>query len=416
MRVGLFLLLSAAVLFAQAPPATLDGDIVNSVTGAPIPSARIKLVVNKGQPQYATADAAGHFHFDAVSSGAYTLAVDHPAYLAYSSSGKSPASSTLKVPLVAGAIIYGSVTDPNGLPAMSGGAFTVQIYRPADGKSELATVSNHIMVDDRGQYRSDLLSPGTYYIAVIALNAPYFIWVQNWRSTFYPHSLNLETAKAIQLAAGQEVRADIQVMEHPGITAGGHVTVPAYDAAPAGTQIATWVHLVPQVRLFGASSGNVTVVNDRFEAQHLLPGKYTLMAESLLTNSDRSTSKYLFGASHTVEIGERDASNLDIELQPLPPITGTVTFADGCATRPIPVHLRGGGMMGIQTFSTLSAADGSFSFDAYHPSPMLISTGVGEAATIYQGDRDITRTGFDYPTPTPQAVRIVVRCATGGAQ
>jgi Carboxypeptidase regulatory-like domain len=416
MRFALFLLLSSAWLNAQTSPATLDGDIVNSVTGAPVPSARIKLVI-KGQPQYATADAAGHFHFDSVSPGSYTLSVDHPAYLAYTSSSNTAALSTLKVPLVAGAIIYGSVTDPNGLPAMTGGMFFAQIYQrgPTNATSGLATVSHAIMVDDRGQYRSELLPPGTYYVAVIAQRAPSF-WVQNWRSTYYPHSLNVENAKPIQLSPGQEVRADVQVIDQPGITAGGHFSVPASDPPPAGMQISTGIYLVPQDRFFGGSGGNASVVNDRYEVRDLLPGKYTLMAETRQTSADGRNAKYLFGALRTVDIGEREVSNLDLELQPLPPITGTVTLANGCATRAIPVHLQGGGIMGIQTFSTVSAADGSFSFAPFHPSPMSISVALDETATIYLGDRDITRGSFDYPTPTPQAVRIVVQCAAGGAR
>src|ERR1035441_4931200 len=61
----LFLLWLPATL-AQAPaplPADLEGDIVNSTTGAPISGARIKLGRSPAEPMYTRADAHGHFNY-----------------------------------------------------------------------------------------------------------------------------------------------------------------------------------------------------------------------------------------------------------------------------------------------------------------------------------------------------------------
>jgi hypothetical protein len=219
--------------------------------------------------------------------------------------------------------------------------------------------------------------------------------------------------------AGQQVRADIQVISQPGIHVSGRVVIPPHDPTVAGMQIFTHVHLHPNGGgLFTRASGNTTVTADRFEMADLLPGKYTLMAETEQMSADGTgrNRKSLFGMQREVEIGERDIADLDVELQPLTDVTGKVTFDEGCAAGPVPVHLSGGGMMGIQQYSAVSGADGTFAFGTFHPSPLSLSVGAPGTSTVFLGDREITKTGFEYPAPAPEPLRIVVHCGTGGAQ
>jgi hypothetical protein len=138
--------------------------------------------------------------------------------------------------------------------------------------------------------------------------------------------------------------------------------------------------------------------------------------EQMSADGSGRNRKSLFGVQREVDIADRDVADLDVELQPLVEVTGKVTFDDGCVAGPVPVHLRGGGMMGIQEFSVVSAADGTFAFGTFHPSPLYLSVAAPGSSTVFLGGRDITRTGFDYPAPTPQPLRIVVHCATGAAQ
>ncbi|HEX3744344.1 MAG TPA: carboxypeptidase-like regulatory domain-containing protein [Bryobacteraceae bacterium] len=420
----LLLLVPMALLYAQKASHTLDGDIIDSITGAPVASARVKL-----GSLYGAADARGHFHFDNLSPTTYTLSVDHPGYLAANPIRIGAKQSTVRVPLTAGGIIYGVVTDPNGLPALAGVGFLVLLFeqRPIDsrslggqplpdGKNELVKVGNIESPDDRGQYRSSLLAPGIYYVGVISQRAPDF-WDRTWRSTYYPHALDVASAKAIQVQAGAQVRADVQLISQTGVHVSGRVTIPAYDPPP-GTMTFTNVHLAPRGAFLSRSSGNSGIVDGRFEADDLLPGKYTLMAETTQMSADGAgrDQKPVFGIQREVEIGERDLSGLDLELQPLAEVTGKVTFDAGCAAGPVPVHLRGGGMMGVQEDSVVSAADGSFAFAAFTPSSLFISAGAPGMATVFLGDIDITKTGFDYPSATPEPLRIVIHCAAGGGQ
>jgi hypothetical protein len=73
-----WIFLSAALLCAQKPPATLEGDVVHAVTGAPMPAVRIKLVAGQSEPLYGSADSGGHFRLVNLPSGYYSLDVERP--------------------------------------------------------------------------------------------------------------------------------------------------------------------------------------------------------------------------------------------------------------------------------------------------------------------------------------------------
>src|ERR1017187_3186553 len=151
-------LLWLPAILAQAPapsPADLEGDVVNSTTGAPIAGARIKLERSAAEPIYTRADAHGHFRFGNLDPGLYTLSAGSPGFLKSStayvgltdsrpdggngvvrkfisppgyvsavpaaaitkstdSSGTQHAKAT--VPLLAYGVITGKVTDPYGVP------------------------------------------------------------------------------------------------------------------------------------------------------------------------------------------------------------------------------------------------------------------------------------------------------------
>ena len=75
------LTLVAAMLPAQKPapkPGTVDGIVINSVTGEPIKKANVSL----GGKYTATTDAAGRFHFDNVASGAYAIGAEKDGFQA----------------------------------------------------------------------------------------------------------------------------------------------------------------------------------------------------------------------------------------------------------------------------------------------------------------------------------------------
>ena len=196
------LLLAPHLLFGQS---TVDGTVVNSQTGAPMASVRVKLTGGRSGDLYAVSDARGQFHFAAPSAGALSIVVERPGLtpvttrVGLDADGAGPA--TVTIPVTPGGIVTGLVTDPNGFPAETG-QVRVEIYQRQQilrGGGRTSRIVS-LTVDDRGEYRSAPLEPGTYYVGAPEEEG---FADHAWHATYYPHTLNLDSAAAIELTPGR---------------------------------------------------------------------------------------------------------------------------------------------------------------------------------------------------------------------
>ena len=223
---------------AQAPaplPADLEGDIVNSTTGAPVAGARIKLERSLAEPTYTRADAHGHFRFGNLDPGIYTLSAGSPGFLKSStayvdltafrpdggdgvmrgfiqvgygsavpaatitnstdSSGTQHAKAT--VPLLAYGVITGKVTDPYGVPLAD---TTVEVLAkapvPASGSTSLPARSMQVRTNDKGEFRAASLEPGSYYVVANKSNG-ITTWESSYRITYYGGATDLAAARPL---------------------------------------------------------------------------------------------------------------------------------------------------------------------------------------------------------------------------
>src|SRR5579862_8254150 len=124
----------ARILFAQASavkPGSVEGVVTNSVTGEPVKKATVMLqgAVRPGESEptmsTATTDAGGHFHFDNVESGLYSISANRDGFMTLRSRAASidtiavaeeqhVQDVTLKLtPL---GVVSGHVLDENGEP------------------------------------------------------------------------------------------------------------------------------------------------------------------------------------------------------------------------------------------------------------------------------------------------------------
>ena len=84
LRVVSLIALLASPLIAQvsAPPsATVEGQVVNSTTGAPLSLARLKLQRQAGEPIYLKVDSEGKFLSRNLQPATYQLTVQSPGFL-----------------------------------------------------------------------------------------------------------------------------------------------------------------------------------------------------------------------------------------------------------------------------------------------------------------------------------------------
>ncbi|HLJ45423.1 MAG TPA: carboxypeptidase-like regulatory domain-containing protein [Bryobacteraceae bacterium] len=234
MRYSILVLLSSALLSAQSQAPTtaiLEGEILNSATGAPIPGARIRLGPNSEVAVYAKADPHGHFSFENLAPNNYSLSIESPGFqpderLSINLSAKSSAplrcdladadikrstdangtrhiSVTLR--LVPSAVITGKITDPDGFP-VNGGSIELTRIEPFVPTCSFMALRRMYRANDQGEFRIAHLEAGSYYV-VANKPATTGVWDSSYHPTYYPHALDTASAKAIKVVPGQEVRA-----------------------------------------------------------------------------------------------------------------------------------------------------------------------------------------------------------------
>jgi hypothetical protein len=450
------LLLTLPAIRAQAPPsADLEGDVINSTTGAPIAGARLKLDRYQAEPIYVRSDVNGHFRFANLEPGGYSLTADSPGFFKAivqvdlsrprpagnrgvsigTSPNAAPAATVSKstdadgtqhakatLPLLPAAAISGNVTDPFGVPL----ADTQMELILKDPQSRLShpglTYSMQTRTDDRGEYRWGNLDAGTYYVVA---NKPGGIatWDSNYRMTYYGGATDLSPAKPLTLGPGEQGRADIQIVRKTGVHVAGRLIEPPGFEASTGSRVYTHVTLVPDKTPLFNPNGPLANGHDDYRLNDVLPGKYLLTAVS-------STSADPFGASHKevlglirpVEIGESDIDDLDLELLPLGDLAGTVTFSQGCT--PAPLHITAvpiRGSIGVRSETTSDAA-GRFVLHSLPTGRYVIALyqeiAHGALAvpslSIQQGARDVQKDGFYAPSTGDEPLRIAVGCQNPG--
>jgi hypothetical protein len=437
----------AGQLAAQSPPATvvLEGVTVNAVTGAPISNARSKL---EKQPAdlYARADSQGHFQFAGLAPGEYTWSVESPGFLPVDhafvflaasgasrvgAAGGTAAAATmteydaadgtrhvqLTVPLTAYAVIAGRVTDPSGLPLED---CRINVT-PAEGNSAplhfFRMGMGQILTDERGEYRAPGLPPGRYYVAA---ENPLRGRDESLRSTFFPAAMVRESAKTIELAAGQQARADIRIVRVNGVQVSGRFMAPPDSSAAAGPA-RTIVRLEPSLPAT-TQTPPATIANGAFQFNDVLPGKYTLMALTTVpTEGATRDQKSVAGGMREVEVGNQNVDGLDLALQPMHDLAGAVKFAAGCAARPVEFRLlpdpEGPSLQSRSVIAT-SAADGTFVVTGFGVGRFTVghlrAIPALRVLSVSLGARDVLLNGIEEPVGGSDLLLITVDCVTPG--
>jgi Carboxypeptidase regulatory-like domain len=217
----------------------ISGVIVNSVSGQTLEATDVTLTDMKTAALIAetASDAQGRFVFSNLPDGKYALRAAHRGYLAsafdehdgFSSAivtGEGLVTTDLKFFIKLLAVISGAVSDESGDPVQQG---RVQLYRE-DERSGTGRIvrAGATVTDDLGNYEFPRLSPGNYYIAVMA--QPWFATAPGrmpadtqeraqspldvaYATTFYADVTDSEQATPIPVKAGD--RIPVNFMLHP---------------------------------------------------------------------------------------------------------------------------------------------------------------------------------------------------------
>ena len=391
---------------------------------------RLRLSGGGGEPVYARSDKNGEFRFDDLKPARFGLEADRPGFMV-DNSGPFPRpilvdltssnrDGKFTVQMIAYGVIVGTVTDPDGVP-MVRAPIEVLMDSTADRTAKVQQVRVlTASTDDRGAFRAARLLPGNYYVTAVKSNWANG-WQDNWRTTWFPHGLDATSARAVTIGAGEQVRADIHVVRQSGVRVAGRLIAPSAAESSTNTKLV----LEPEVPS-STDSGvpKATVTGDRFEFAGVLPGRYVLTAITSAANGDPyvAAEKAIYGSRRAVEVGDGGIAELNIDLQPLLPISGKVVFADSCSPRPLHVDIGGFTSLASSGADAVTASDGSFMLTGLKPARLGLSVreldGVFGDATLISarlGEREVQPAqGFDYPLAADAPLTLTVGCGASG--
>ncbi len=210
------LTLVAGIALAQTPaakPGSIEGVVTNSVTNEPVKKAVVTLDDPKSHAtRTASTDAEGHFQFDGVNPGAYSLAADRDGFQSSSQARRQIPPVTVAeeqqvkdvaLQLVPLATLSGHVLDDDGDPVVRA-QVTVLNYVYNQGPKQFNQTA-FAQSNDLGEFEALNLPPGRYYIRVMTLPngniPPHTRWTHTEEAypvVFYPNASEAAQATAFE--------------------------------------------------------------------------------------------------------------------------------------------------------------------------------------------------------------------------
>lgn len=272
---------------SSSGPCTLQGSVVDAVSGQPVPHALVKLSAAAAARATLT-DSAGRFQFEALPAGPVTLEAEKPGFLTRDRFGRwspptvalqlAPDSPPALLKLVSEGVIFGQVSDENGEPLEG---FTIRLLLRRPGHRSLTSEMLHraTITDDQGRFRIAGLRPGFYYLEARPVHEPALSATgksfapSGYSPAFYPGVKDIASAVPLKILPGRMVQATLSLKREPFVQLSG--TVSGYTPDEQIT--------VSLEDPFGVSA-SLEIVFDRttgaFHTQWVPPGVYTISSQS----------------------------------------------------------------------------------------------------------------------------------------
>jgi hypothetical protein len=438
--IGCLLASSQALLGQTANTSSIEGQVVNQVTGAPIRRASLSLrlispgrSIRAGAPPQdfnatneAESDEQGRFAFHNLEAGTYQIGVQRQGFLG-SSAGigyvtANPASSQLflgeaqqltgyLVRLMPQAVIAGKVVDGDGDPVASCPVMPLK-WGYANGVRQLirAPISGVTpTTNDLGEYRIADVPPGSYYVAATPrqnmnsvrraanFNQPLPDQPQLvYTTTYHPSATESSAATPVRVAVGAEVTGiDIKLAKGVTFSIRGRVVDP--DGSPDRPGFAS---LRPRSGAAGAAFFTGFPSSSSMDGAFLIsgvpPGSYELVGQRANTAANGAVSPAAM-AILPIEVRDRNLDGITLKLLPASDVQGVVKLAPGapCSASGTTVNLSpsGGVYYGNMPQPAVVGADFKFTLKNVGSSPYTVN--VNNAGSCYV--QSVRYAGKDVP-------------------
>jgi hypothetical protein len=308
---------------------SITGKVVNE-SGQPLSSAYVSVVtVGSVRRENTTVSRRdGTFRVDGLEPGPYFVAASLGAYTPPPREPENAPRSqyrpgdSVKLVLIKGGVITGTVTAPNGEPVVSIGV-VAQMVRDRNGRRIVtAPTVREGGTDDRGVYRIYGLPAGIYVVAAGSINDHSQTGVHAFLHdvpTYSPSSTR-DTAAEITVRAGEEANnVDIRYRAERGRTISGTVLD---SAGEAFSFAAILISITPDGQRWNTPQRD----SRAFAFDAISDGDYYLIGISHLKEGERWLSE-----SKLINVRGADIGGIELTTQPLGYIKGRVVLEESKA-------------------------------------------------------------------------------------
>jgi hypothetical protein len=310
---------------------TIKGRVVSD-DGQPVTNATIMALAVTGAPaaKPTRVDAEGKFVFDDLPTAAYVIMATAPGYINQSMS-LSPSSqwprhligAQLKITMIKGGVITGTVTNSKGDPVVGVPVSVSQANELSASMSNLLVLQNQGETDDRGIYRIYGLLPGQYTVAAGGGGLLGQITASGFDldvQTYYP-SATRDTAIPVTVRGGEETSGiDIKYRGTEGHSISGVVTGAVGDGAAAG-QVTIFLSPAGTTSILSIALASAMDQRRLFSFNGAADGEYDLFASFQSVSNDNP----LAGIKR-ITVRGGDVTGIDLKLAPLAAIAGTIAL------------------------------------------------------------------------------------------
>jgi 5-hydroxyisourate hydrolase-like protein (transthyretin family) len=384
----------------------ISGVVISAANGQPLDGADITLTDTKSNTLIAetATDADGRFAFNHIADGKLSLRATHRGYAAsafdehdgFSTAivtGPGLVTTGLRFPIQPLAVIYGTITDDSGDPVQQG---RVSLYRQDEGNGTGKIVrASAAISDDLGNYEFPRVTPGNYYIAVIAqpwyASHPELMQDQPstgsqdrprspldvaYATTYYADVTDSDSATPIPVKAGDRIPVNFTMHAVPAVHLSIQVPNTGRGQFPTMPQLRQEVFGsmefagMQSVRYSSHEDGSGATGTTTVELSGVAPGQYEMELRSPRGEPSRSFDVDATSDRQTVDGSAGEA---------LAEVSGKVGMAGG-GSLPPRLSITLSPQQGDEAESSRVERDGSFDIHGVHPGTYEVQALAGAAA------------------------------------